>query len=109
MDDLKEQALAWILDTLQKWLDQAPAYVSDLVNRYGAFFAWGNCVGTLIWLVITILSVRWIIKMCKWDIDSDLLWPIIFAIMVWLWTFIPCLIWMLKWFIVPEIVVLNAL
>lgn len=105
--DLATQALTWLLEIINKGLDVAPQYVVDLVHRYWLFYGFANLFGVLISLTIFIILIRYGIKWCK---ECEEYWPacIGFAL-VPLLPIVMCTIWMLKAFIVPEMVMIDAL
>lgn len=107
VNELATQALTWLLEIINKWLDVAPQYVVDLIHRYWMFYWFANLFGVLIsWTVIFLLVYYWIrgIK------EEEEYWvPLILFSLLALVPFILCTIWMLKAFIVPEIVMIDAL
>lgn len=105
--DLATQALTWLLDIINKWLDVAPQYVVDLVHRYWMFYWFASLFWVVIsWIVLFLLIHYWI----KGIKEEEEYWValVVFSIFV-LVPFVLCMIGMLKAFIVPEIVIIEAL
>lgn len=109
MEEIWIKALNGIVDTVQKWLDQAPAYIIGLVNRYWSYYWWTNIVLALLALVVIVLCIRWIKAWIR--TDEDRWWPAIIACsivslfaFILLWTFI---VQAFKWFYIPEVALIN--
>lgn len=104
MTEVSQKAIEGILTTINNWLDKAPDYVVELVHRYSMFFGWANIFGSFIWLIMVIISIILIIKAD--DIDE---WVVCISILFlgWLGLFVGCLVCALKWFLIPEIVLLQ--
>lgn len=107
VNELATQALTWLLDIINKWLDVAPQYVVDLIHRYWMFYGFANLFWVIIsWIIFGILIHYWL----KWCKECEEYWPgcIGFALIP-LVPLIMCIIHALKAFMVPEIVMIDAL
>lgn len=115
MEDLKVKAMSGLVDVLDKWiqwLEQMPSYITDLVKRYWLFYWIGN---TLIWILLLWVSI-FIIKRIKNVYHNDDLYEedkIWAYVALWFALFFAVLIWIsslydgIKWFIVPELVLID--
>lgn len=111
-NELALRALNGIADTVQAWLEEAPKYVVDLVERYWMYLWWCWLLGASFSLLLSIFGIR-MIK--KWFDERDN-WgdPSIWQVFVWVLTLIPwlillfcCIDGMLKWFLVPEVALIE--
>lgn len=110
MTEVSQKAIEGILTTINNWLDKAPDYVVELVHRYSMFYGISNMVWAFLWLLVIVVSI-WIFKRFKKWCDKDLEWPMMsfwFLLCIW-WivAFIICVMECLKWFLVPEVVLLQ--
>lgn len=112
MEEIGIKALNGIVDTIQKWLDQAPAYVVDLVHRYGSYYWWTNISSAILAFIMICLCIWWIKKWLKeYKEDEDVwgsivlsCWCILFVSFILMWYFI---IQSFKGFYVPEVALIN--
>lgn len=106
-DKLSYEAINWIIETINQWLDKAPDYVVELVGRYQNYYIastwfWAFCC--FVWFVL------WIILFISW-IKNEEDWQI------WIWfglVFFCSIIWaclvsnLIQWIFVPEIALINS-
>ena len=105
--DLATQALTWLLEIINKWLDVAPQYVVDLIHRYWMFYWFANLFWMIISWIVVFLSLYYWIKGIRQE-EEYWIALILFSILPAV-PFILCAIWMLKAFIIPEMVMIDAL
>lgn len=107
VNELATQALTWLLEIINKWLDVAPQYVVDLIHRYWMFYGLSHLFWLLISWIVTFLLIRYWVKALK---KQEEYWVglLILSFFV-LVPFIMCTIQMIKAFVVPEIVMIEAL
>ena len=111
-NELALRALNGIADTVQAWLEEAPKYVVDLVERYWMYLWWWWLIWGLLSLLLSIFGV-WMIK--KWFDTRDnwwdpSMWQIvvgIFALIVWIIFLFCCINDTLKWFLIPEVALIE--
>lgn len=110
MTEVSQKAIEGILTTINNWLDKAPDYVVELVHRYSMFYGISNMVWALIWAICIIISIV-IFKRYQKYYDNDFEVPMMsFWVILcfwWIIAFILCIIGTLKWFFIPEIVLLQ--
>lgn len=109
MEELWIKALNGIVDIIQNWLDKAPDYVVNLVDRYSAYQTYTSWCLTLFWFIFLIASIAlfayW--KSKEYD-DGDIemilgwLWVIVWIVMVMIFVS-----YLFKWIYIPEVLLLN--
>lgn len=114
-DKLSYEAINGIVETIHKWLDQAPSYVVDLVHRYGSFYAYSHIRWAFWFLAVFILCVwavvRWIKLMRDGDDDYWMALAIVGTMigLICLPCFFGFVIEATQWFVVPEVALINSL
>ena len=106
-DKLSYEAINWIIEAINQWLDKAPDYVIELVDRYQNYYVasnwfWAFCC--FIWFII------WIILMISWAKNEED-WQIWIGFgLVFFWFIIwACLVSnLIQWIFVPEIVLIQS-
>ena len=106
-DKLSYEAINWIIETINKWLDNAPDYIVELVDRYQNYYIvsnwfWAFC--GFIWFIFwIILMISWIKNEEDWQI-----WIWFFLALFWfiLWACFVCSL--IQWIYVPEIALIHS-
>lgn len=109
--DLWLKALNGIVDTLNAGLEQAPAYVVDLVSRYWIYVWTSHLVYALIALAVWIWSYfiwKYVYNVCvkEWEDDVAMTWLTMFFAFIWIIAFVifAVQIWIsIKWYTLPEV------
>lgn len=106
MDSLKLEILTKLSDSISKWLDVLPWYVSDLILRYQKFIysiSW-------IWLIVTfIIFVFCLLKIIKYidSYDSDLVPFLGTVLLIDLGILFVCVYYLIQAYYVPEALLLG--
>ena len=112
MEELWIKALSGVVDVLQKWLDQAPAYVSDLVNRYGSYYSWTS-LSSAVWALLVIILCLYFIKFWKRIFNEDestwvwIIWLSWVVLAIAIVVFFVELSDIFKWIYLPEVALIN--
>lgn len=107
-NELALRALNGIANTVQAWLEEAPKYVVDLVGRYWMYLWWSWVIWWVLCLLLSIFGAymikRWYETRDRWD--EPAVWQIIIwvvALIFWLISLLCCIDGALKWFLIPEV------
>ena len=106
-DKLSYEAINWIIEAINQWLDKAPDYVVELVDRYQNYYIVSNWFWAFCWLVWFIF---WIILTSNW-IRNEEEWQIFCWILLGLFWFIllGCFVFsLIQWIFVPEIALIHS-
>lgn len=109
MDSLKLEILTKLSDSISKWLDVLPWYVSDLILRYQKFIYFTYWLGLFFTLSLFIFFIYRIIVLSKKD-DEDSAFSILFYIfwcLFLLWLIIDFLYQIIHIYFVPEAFLLG--
>ena len=115
MEEIGIKALNWIVDTIQKWLDQAPAYIVDLTQRYWLYYWWEHLLWALFCFINVLLCLWWIKKWAEmYKEDDESAWAAIVTVcsMIWLIALVLTAAMIgqaIKWFYIPEIAIINEI
>ena len=111
-NELALRALNGIANTVQAWLEEAPKYVVDLVGRYWMYLWRCWLLGGLLSLLLSIFGAymikKWFDRRDSWGDPSA--WQIIIWVVIlihWLILLFCCIDGMLKWFLVPEVALIE--
>lgn len=109
MDSLKLEILTKLSDSISKWLDVLPWYVSDLILRYQKFIYTTYWLSLFFVLFLFIFFIYRIIKLSNKDDENSAFW--IFFYVIWcivlLWLICDFTYQIIRIYFVPEAFLLG--